>query len=727
MLPFRYYWAAVGGMTRQRPSTGGSSECYTTASPDLTPPREPSVRPPDGVSLYVVQGFERMDALLLAARLILAAVFLVSGIAKLFDLSGSQAAMRSFGVPESLTRSGGILLPIVELAIAVLLVPVQTARWGALLALVLLLVFIAGVGYNLSRGRKFDCHCFGQLTTSEIGPSTLVRNAVLAVIAAFVTIPGFANNNVGPSVGDAFGGLDAFQWVMLIIGVVLLAGLAGVTWLLVHLLGQNGRLLVRLDRIEAALEDADISIEDDEDEDEDEEDEEEEEEEGLPYGAPAPAFTLSGLYGETMTLDALRAQEKPVLLIFSDPGCGPCNSMMGDVGKWQHDHADKMTTVLVSRGSLEENRKKQKQHNLTHVLLQKDSEVADDYLTYGTPTAVLVKPDGTIGSAAAGGADEIRTLVKQAIAGKVPVPPARAPRPTPIRPPQPAAAPAPRGLANIGKDAPVVELANLDGEPVKLTDFAGQPTAVLFWNPGCGFCQRMADDLKSWEANPPKDAPKLLIVSTGDAEANRKMGFKSPTVLDTGFSVGRSFGASGTPSAVLVSGEGKIASGLAVGGPTVISLLRNEAPNLLDASAAAAEPEAPPAPRGVAIGGKAPAVELPDLEGKVIKLDEVRNGRTALLFWNPGCGFCKRLEPELKEWETSRSESAPQLVLVSTGTADANRAHGFTSTILLDQGFRTGGAFGASGTPSAVLIDKDGNVASGVAVGGPDVMKLLRS
>lgn len=667
-----------------------------------------------------------MDALLLAARLILAAVFLVSGIAKLFDLSGSQAAMRSFGVPESLTRSGGILLPIVELAIAVLLVPIATARWGALLALVLLAVFIASIAYNLSRGRKFECHCFGQLTSSEIGPSTLVRNVVLAALAAFVTIPGFANNNVGLSLSEAFGGLSTFEWVMLVIGVILVVALAAVSWLLVHLLGQNGRLLVRLDRIEAALEDADIAIEDDDEDDEDEEDEEEEEE-GLPYGAPAPAFSLSGLYGETMTLDALRAQEKPVLLIFSDPGCGPCNSMMGDVGKWQRDHADKLTTVLVSRGNLEENRKKQKQHNLTHVLMQKDSEVADAYLTYGTPTAVLVKPDGTIGSAAAGGADEIRTLVRQAVAGKVPVP---APRPVPLRTPQPAApAPAPRGLANIGKDAPVVELANLDGEPVKLTDFSGQPTAVLFWNPGCGFCQRMADDLKAWEANPPKDAPKLLVVSTGEAEANRKVGLKSPVVLDTGFTVGRAFGASGTPSAVLVGADGKIASGLAVGGPTVISLLRNEAPNLLDASAAADEPApaAPAAPRGVAVGGKAPAVELPDLDGKHVKLDEIRNGRTALLFWNPGCGFCRRLEPELKEWEANRPEGAPQLVLISTGSADANREHGFSSTILLDQGFRTGGQFGASGTPSAVLIDKDGNVASGVAVGGPDVMNLLRS
>src|SRR5215207_5423882 len=181
-----------------------------------------------------------MDALLLVARLILAAVFVVSGVSKLFDLSGSQSAMRAFGVPERFTRAGGIALPIAEIVIAVLLIPVSTARWGALLALILLAVFIAGISYNLSRGRKFDCHCFGQLTSSEIGPSTLIRNVVLGVVALFIVVPGFATNNVGTSIGDAFGSLDAFQWVTLVVGIAMLVALGAMAWLLVHLLGQNG-------------------------------------------------------------------------------------------------------------------------------------------------------------------------------------------------------------------------------------------------------------------------------------------------------------------------------------------------------------------------------------------------------------------------------------------------------------------------------------------------------
>jgi thiol-disulfide isomerase/thioredoxin len=105
-----------------------------------------------------------------------------------------------------------------------------------------------------------------------------------------------------------------------------------------------------------------------------------------------------------------------------------------------------------------------------------------------------------------------------------------------------------------------------------LADFRGEKTLVLLWNPGCGLCQRMLDDLKRWEANPPEAAPNLLVVSAGTAEANTEMGLGSPVVLDEQFAIGSTFGASGTPSAVLVDEEGKVASELAVGAPAVLTL-----------------------------------------------------------------------------------------------------------------------------------------------------------
>ncbi|MDP9354624.1 MAG: TlpA family protein disulfide reductase, partial [Chloroflexota bacterium] len=124
----------------------------------------------------------------------------------------------------------------------------------------------------------------------------------------------------------------------------------------------------------------------------------------------------------------------------------------------------------------------------------------------------------------------------------------------------------------VGDKAPAVKLPDLNGKTIDLASHRGTKTLVLFWNPGCGFCNRMLDDLKAWEAKPPKGAPKLLVVSTGTVETNKAMGLRSPVVLDQNFSVGSAFGASGTPSAVLVDAKGNIASEVAVGAPAVLAL-----------------------------------------------------------------------------------------------------------------------------------------------------------
>ena len=124
----------------------------------------------------------------------------------------------------------------------------------------------------------------------------------------------------------------------------------------------------------------------------------------------------------------------------------------------------------------------------------------------------------------------------------------------------------------LGTPAPTFSLPDLSGTAVALSDLRGSPVLLLFWNPGCGFCQRMLDDLKAWEASPPKEAPKLLVVSTGTVEANAALGLRSPIVLDVNMSVGSTFGATGTPMAVLVDAQGKLASELAAGAPPVLAL-----------------------------------------------------------------------------------------------------------------------------------------------------------
>ena len=62
-----------------------------------------------------------INTALLIARLVLALIFVVAGVAKLAHRKGSRQAVIDFGVPAPLAGPLGILLPLAELAVAVAL------------------------------------------------------------------------------------------------------------------------------------------------------------------------------------------------------------------------------------------------------------------------------------------------------------------------------------------------------------------------------------------------------------------------------------------------------------------------------------------------------------------------------------------------------------------------------------------------------------------------------
>ena len=518
-----------------------------------------------------------MNIALLIARLLLAMVFAVAGVAKLADREGSRRAVTDFGIPAVIASPLGTLLPLIELAVAGALLPASTALWGAMVALGLLLLFVVGISVNLARGHKPDCHCFGQLHSAPAGWKTLARNGVLAAVAGFVLWAGY-EGGAGPSALYWLRALSTAQLLGLLGGVVVLAFLAGQWVFLVRLLQQNGRLLVRLEAVEASLvtggsvapSQNGTPVH--------------QEAEGLPVGSTAPVFSLSGLHSEILTLDALRSSGKPVMMLFTDPGCGPCNALLPEVGRWQEEHAHKLTLALVSRGEVEENKTKAQEHGLSNVLLQKDWEVSESYEIRGTPSAVLISPDGKVASPVAGGAEGIKGLLSYAVGERAQLPMQAPQQPQAQGQPCPncgkahpngnaAAQQAERTGPKVGEPAPEVRLADFKGEEVSLQeDFRGEDTLVLFWNPGCGFCQQMLPDIKEWEATSPAGTPRLLVVSAGSEEANKEMGLASPVLLDQQFAVGRAFGASGTPSAVLVDAEGKVASEVTVGALAVMEL-----------------------------------------------------------------------------------------------------------------------------------------------------------
>jgi thiol-disulfide isomerase/thioredoxin len=222
---------------------------------------------------------------------------------------------------------------------------------------------------------------------------------------------------------------------------------------------------------------------------------------------------------------------------------------MPTVAEWQREHANELTVALLSAGDADAVQAEAAEHRLENVLLDPDLAMYEAYQANGTPSAVLVAPDGTIASWLAAGSDWIESLVEQTIRG------ARA-----------------AGLP-IGAELPSTRLATLDGGEVDLRDALTKPTVLLFWNPGCGFCRSMHDDILAWGTARPDGAPALVVVSAGEPFAVQAESFASAVLLDPEWTVSGALGADGTPMAVLVDGDGRIGSSPVAGAAAVLELL----------------------------------------------------------------------------------------------------------------------------------------------------------
>ncbi len=493
-----------------------------------------------------------MGVVLLVARLLLATVFVVAGIAKAADPDGSRRAMIGFGIPEKLASLFGRSLPAIEILIAIALIPLDTEWVGAIAASLLLLMFSIAIAVNLARGRTPDCHCFGQLHSEPVGWSTVARNVVLMMLAGYIAVQ-----------GRAIAGLSALNWLNdlkageiagLALGAVSVALLAATFAYLRRVLNQHAALVQKIDAMKKVIDEdyAEAPVE---------RQEAAPPPEGLPIGAPAPEFSLASIDGSHVTLDDLLAHGKQLLLLFASPNCFPCETLLPSVKTWERDYDSQLTIALISKGDLKENQVLMAKYEARRLLLQSESQVADEYQAQWTPAAVLVRGDGRIASSIAYGDEAIRALVARTVAPSD----AGRKRVLPIKGnghKSPVIIGRADSLRDLGRQAHGFSLSDLDGNLVSDKDILGQDTLLLFWDPKCSFCQAMSEDLVKWEANPPARAPRLVFVSSGEKEAVRAESsrFNSRFLYDPDIEVSLMFGTNLTPSAVLIDAEGRIAS-----------------------------------------------------------------------------------------------------------------------------------------------------------------------
>jgi len=130
-----------------------------------------------------------MHHLIFVCRIALASMFGIAALNKLGSRDGFRlfvASLRDFGVPQALsTPPVGALFIAAELGAGVALVLAPAA--GGALAAALLAGFALGIAHVVRRGQIVRCRCFGA-GGATVGRAHLIRNAVLAAVAAAVAI-----------------------------------------------------------------------------------------------------------------------------------------------------------------------------------------------------------------------------------------------------------------------------------------------------------------------------------------------------------------------------------------------------------------------------------------------------------------------------------------------------------------------------------------------------------
>ncbi len=480
-----------------------------------------------------------MDFLVLISIVLLLVVFASSATAKLLSWTSTVESLTDFGVPSRISAPSSVLLIGAEYAIAAALIPRATASWAALAAAALLALFTVALASQLLRGKRPRCRCFGALSAKEIGWPDVARNVILGGLAFFVAL-----HPRGAGFGSLLGILSRLSteqrlWIGL--GFANLALLAAIVALLVQVVRQQGRMLLRFDGLEQRLQGGPPEFP-------------ATPPAGLPLGTPAPEFTLSQVGGGSATLAGLLMNEKPALLVFSNPDCGPCQALFPEVASWQRDLAGTLTVAIVSEGSASANRAKISVHGVERVLLQTGREVAEQYEAHGTPAAVVISADGRIAVPLAQGAQEIRGLVDAVRTGRLPLSPTLA------------------SSLRIGEPAPELAFKTLAGEDVALSELRGQDTLLVFWNLRCGFCEQMLPALRAWESAAPLDAPRLVLISSGSGDDHRALGLRASILLETELRAANAFGAHGTPMGLLLDADGRVASQVAAGAQAVLAL-----------------------------------------------------------------------------------------------------------------------------------------------------------
>jgi peroxiredoxin len=300
----------------------------------------------------------------------------------------------------------------------------------------------------------------------------------------------------------------------------------------------------------------------------------------------------------------------------------------------------------------------------------------------------------------------------------------------------------PNGLP-LETDFPTFKFPDLSGRTVALEDFHGKRVLLIHWNFKCGFCDSIAPELARLETTFEKRSVQLALVAYGDPRSNRERaaeyGLNCPILLMTDHGKPEPFEELGTPVAYLLDEQGRVAAPLANGADRVLELAREVAYPRTKSGGGKHQHSRLPGERpltesrierdGLKAGTPAPVFRLPDLQGRMVSLEEYRGRRVLLVFSDPQCGPCDELAPELARLDQEHANNGLALVLVGRGNAEENRRKaaqfGIKFPVVLQEKWKLSKEYGIFATPVAFLINESGVIARDVAVGKDAILALV--
>ena len=120
------------------------------------------------------------------------------------------------------------------------------------------------------------------------------------------------------------------------------------------------------------------------------------------------------------------------------------------------------------------------------------------------------------------------------------------------------------------------------------------------------------------------------------------------------------------------------------------------------------------------VGGPAPEIVLKDLQGRDVKLSDLRGKVVLVNFWATWCKPCKEEMPAMQaSYDKLRDKGFVVLAVNeledTARVAEHIRTHGHTFEVVMDHNNQVANVYGVVGLPASFLIDPQGIVRERIA------------